>query len=61
MCGCSWEGMASQAEAKLNCPHLIFSGLLCAQSSGLQPLTDIVCSTLSGSEARTVGHDILSS
>ena len=55
------HGVASQAEATLNCPHLMFSRLLYAQTSDLQPLGDIPCSTLSGSEASTVGHDIPSS
>lgn len=51
------NGVASQAEAKPNCPHLIFSGLLCAQASDLQPLGHIPSSTLRGSDASAVGPD----
>lgn len=55
------NGVASQAEAKPNCPYLIFSGLLCAQVSDLQPLGNIPSSTLRGSDASTIGPDTSSS
>lgn len=54
-------GVASQGEEKLGSPHLIFSGLLYPQTSELQPLGDIPYSTVSGSEASTVGPHIASS